>query len=255
MNRRIIRRRVWTVVLASGLASACNGEPPPQTALPAACTAAPLSSDVVLPDSLSPAQGSVSGSEVLARLCDGGASAHMQRNSATNNPPDQLELSIDSYSADPSTDFNIALPTDATRLQFSAIIGPSAAQAGTYTETSSTCGNIYVCAILPAPTGVSCALEGDVCSPGCEGSGTTCVPIEPATCWQANTSSCLGGASAVAGSWRLTLSSVEPYTSSNNTSGDELWVTHGSLDATLVKVDSSGAIATPTSTATLSLNF
>jgi hypothetical protein len=155
-------------------------------------------------------------------------------------------------------DFNIAFPTDATRLQFSAIIGPSAAQAGTYTETSSTCGNIYVCAILPASTSVTCgSYSGDVCPSGCTGNGTTCVPIEPASCWQANGVSCGGGASALGGSWRLTLSSVDPYTPSSNvdTSGYELWVAHGSLDATLVKVDDSGAVATPTDTATLSLSF
>jgi hypothetical protein len=230
-----------------------------QTALPAVCNAAPLSSDVVLPDLASPARGSVTGSEVVARLCDGGASAYMQRTSPTTSPPNQLEMIIGSYSADPKLDYNIALPTGATQLQLTVVIGPSAAQAGTYTE-SNACGFITLCASMPPiPTSVDCTIKTDVCPPGCVRGASGCVPVEPATCWQANTNPYCSGYGGPAihaeGSWRLTLSSVEPYTGSGiDTSGYELFVTHGSLDATLVKVDT-GSGATPASNASLSLTF
>jgi len=244
---------------SGGTTGSDAGGSPPQTALPAACSAGPLASYVVLPDLLSPASGSVVGSEVTARLCAGGASASLQRTSPTANPANQLELNIYPYTADPTLDYDIALPTDATRLLLSVLIGPGAAEAGTYTETSSTCGVIDVCAFFPPPASLTCATSGgDTCTPGCTfaASGTTCVPAEPETCWRAATTSCYGGSTPTAGSWRLTLSSLEPYTSSSDTSGDELWVVHGSLDATLSKIDStSGAIVTPTNTATLSLNF
>jgi hypothetical protein len=251
------------LVLASGVAPACGGgsSPPQQTTLPAACTAGPLSSNVVLPDLGSPASGSVIGSELTARLCDGGASAYLQRTSATTSPPNQLQLNINSETADPSTNYTIALPTDATRLDLAVVLDPGAAQPGTYTDSSGTCGFIDLCAFFPVPASMNCATSGnDTCAPGCtfDSSLTTCVPLEPETCWRASTATCDGGVGPAAGSsWRLTLSSVDPYTPSANvdTSGYELWVTHGSLDATLVKLDDTGAIATPTNTATLSLSF
>jgi hypothetical protein len=218
---------------------------------------------VVLPDLGSPAQGSVTGSEVTARLCNGGASAYLQRTSATTSPPNQLQLNINSETADPSMDFSYALPTDATRLELAVVLGPSAAQPGTYTDTSGTCGFVDVCAYFPAPASLQCAVSGgDVCTPGCTfaaNSSTTCVPLEPVTCWRASTATCDGGVGSVAGSsWRLTLSSVDPYTPASNvdTSGYELWTTHGTLEATLVEfADASGASADPTNTATLSLSF
>lgn len=262
MRQLIFRRRVWLLVLASAFAAACSRQlAPMQTELPAPCNAAPLADDVLIPDVLSPANGSVTGSDVVARLCDGGASAYLQRTSPTTSPPSQLFVNISSDTVDRTRDFQIAFPADATRLQLGVNVGLNAAQPGVYTE-GDTCGSIQVCAIFPAPTSVHCPVtpQDDMCPPGCAGLPPTCAPAEPATCYLANTNpSCNGGTSSAQGSWQLTLSSVEPYTGPESVApGYDLFVIHGSLDATLVKIDSGSDVdagATRTSTASLSLRF
>ena len=71
---------------------------------------------------------------------------------------------------------------------------------------------------------------------------------------------CDGGGWLAQGSWHLTLSSVEPYTGLDSGAPDnDLFVTHGSLDATLVRIvsasDGADAGGIGTSTASLSLSF
>src|SRR5262245_39134749 len=219
----ILPRPNWMVVLASGFAAACSSQlTPAESGLPATCTAGPLRDDLALPALGSAANGSVTGSEIVARLCDGGASAFMQRTSPTTSPPNELVAVIGSYTADPRRDFQIALPADATRLQLSAIIGPSAAQAGTYTEGNA-CGDITLCAVMPPSTSVDCSAatpvgDTDTCPPGCTATpSNTCIPAEPTICYEANTvPSCYGGALSAKGSWQLTLSSVAPYTGADS---------------------------------------
>jgi hypothetical protein len=68
----------------------------------------------------------------------------------------------------------------------------------------------------------------------------------------------LGSVLDVKGSWHLTLSSVEPYRAPDGgIPGYELFVTHGSLDATLVKIDTGavGDAGVGASTVSLSLSF
>ena len=254
MRKPAFLQWVWTLVLASALATGCNSQPASTPGgEPSRCTAAPLGDYVILPDLGSPARGSVAGSEIAGLLCDGGASAYMERTSATTSPPNQLDFLIDSYTSDPASNFQIALPTGATRLQLSVTIGPSAAQPGIYTEGNA-CGLISLCAIMPPTlTPADCSTTADVCPPGCTRE-SNCVPAEPAICYEADTNPiCNGAIGSGQGSWRLTLSSVEPYTGSDGgVPGYEIFVTHGSLDASLVRTD---AKTTDTSTASLSLSF
>lgn len=257
MNRRLFRQHLRAMVLASGFAAACSGESSPQTAPPAACTAGPLSSNPVLPDPGSPTTGTVTGSEITARMCDGGTFAHGYQTSASPTPPSPLRVTINSYTADPTLDYSIARPADATRLRLSVDLGPSAAEPGTYTEISSPCGFIELCAVLPVPASAFCAPPTDVCPVGCTFAPphTTCVPVEPTTCWQASAAVlCNGASSTEGGSWRLTLSSAEPSVDTDG-SGNHVVVVHGTLDATLVKTDSGGTASSPPNTATLSLSF
>jgi hypothetical protein len=88
------------------------------------------------------------------------------------------------------------------------------------------------------------------------------VSLETQICYQASSAApCAGGADRAAGSWRLTLSSVDPYIAPDAGDSDRgsLFVTHGHLDATLVKIVNATAVAdagAPTaSTANVSLTF
>lgn len=251
------------MALVSMFGAACNSQTTTttQTEPPASCMA-PESDGGLVPGLLSPAQGTVTGSEVVARLCEGGASAYLQRTTPTTVPPDQLLVWISESSVDPARDFQIALPVGATRLSLSATIGLAGAQPGTFTE-SSACGGVTLCAVFPPTTSVSCGpLTSDVCPPGCTISGNNCVPIEPATCYEAgNATACWGGTGSGPGAWRLTVSSVDPYTVPDGGNPDqEFFVIHGRLDATLVKEVNStpGAVdanAPPPITTSLSLTF
>jgi len=265
MRELMFRRWLWGLAAAAVFAAACGSSQlsPPQTELPAPCNAPPLSGDVVIPSVLSPANGSVTGAEVVARLCDGGASAYLQRTSSTTSPPNRVFVSISSATVDRTRDFQIASPAGATRLQLGVSVGLDAAQPGVYTE-GDTCGSVQVCAIFPPPASVQCppVTGGDICPPGCMGSSPPfCAPTEPATCYLANTNtdpSCTGSVSNAQGAWHLTLSSVESYTGPESVDPDyDLFVIHGSLDATLVKIDTGGAATAGvgTSTASLSLRF
>ncbi len=261
MRGLMVRRLGWLVAMASAFGAACSSRlVTTQTeALPPPCSA-PLPDGGVLPNLTSPVHGSVTGSEVVATLCNGGASAYLERTAATVTPPDKLLVFIDSETVDPTRDFKIALPTAATRLQLAVNVGVSAAQPGTYTEAGE-CGDIILCAVMPPPASVQCPTtpQSDTCPPGCMFVGSLpCVPSEPTTCYEAATgSTCNGGGppGGARGSWHLTLSSVEPYDGPDSAApNDGLFVIHGSLDATLLKIVD-GASSAGASQVNLSLSF
>jgi hypothetical protein len=227
-----------------GLAFACSNAPATTQELPAPCSAP--RGDFGLPGLFSPAQGSVIGSEVVARLCTDGASARLERIDPIVSPMMDVRLVIAQATVDPARDFQIALPADSSRFTLLGSISMSGAHAGTYTEAAG-CGDIVVCTLFPPPASVHCPETpgSDVCGAGCS-LGSTCAPTEPAICYEAFTDRSCGDTqrSGSRGTWRLTLSSVEPYGSPD--AGDQstnLFVVHGSLDATLAKVlDGSWAI-------------
>jgi hypothetical protein len=259
MRERILRRGLCGIALVSMFGAACNSQTTTtQTEPPPSCTA-PSSDGGLRPGDWSSGLGTVTGTELVARLCEGGAIVSLGRTTPPPSPPSQLLMDIIESPIDPTRDSQIALPVGATRLLIVASLGVADAP-GTFTESSG-CGGIVLCAIFPPPATVTCRLDIDVCSPGCIFSGSTCVPLEPATCYEANSAtSCGGGAQHADGSWRLTLSSVDRSTSPDSgTSDQDVFVAHGRLDATLVKIVNAtngvDANAPPAITTSLSLTF
>lgn len=261
MRERIGRGTGWLLGLAAGVAAACNSttsppqiDQPPPPPSPPPCSAAP-SPDGVLPSLESPARGTVTDGQIVAQLCEGGALAYIQRTTPTTSPPNQLQLLMITATADLTSDFHIALPAEATRLELSATIDIDTPQPTDYTD-GSTCGQIVLCAIFPVPASLHCPamLESDVCPPGCMFSGTSCVPVEPAACYEAGKYNCNGGEGT--GSWGLKLSSVEPYAGPDGgNSGDGLFVAHGSLGATLTNYAPDGDGGVTLSAVKMSLTF
>jgi hypothetical protein len=128
MREAIWQQLSWLVAMASVLAVGCSSQTATTAIDPPPSCSSPLPDGGFLPNLISPAHGSVTGSQIVATLCNGGAAAYLERTAATVTPPNKLLMIITSESVDPRRDFQIALPADATRLQLAATLGVSAAQ-------------------------------------------------------------------------------------------------------------------------------
>jgi hypothetical protein len=252
--RRVGGLLVWTWVFAT----ACSSTQA-TVDLPPACTAPALGPGILTGGSA--ANGSVTGADVVAALCQNGALAQLIRQQIQAPPlPARVSLLIESQAMDPTKAFQVVRPADATHLLLMATFSISAAQPGVYTEADA-CGGLSLCVSQRVPASLHCptALQGDVCPPGCDVSTPgACAPVEPTTCYEANASAaCNAGVPSTSqGSWRLTLTSVEPGISGNGAGDPEFLVPHGTMDATLVKMaDGASTGAGDQSTLQLSLSF
>jgi hypothetical protein len=182
----------------------------------------------------SPASGTLRGSEVDATFC---SSAYVELFSVLAGPPAHFVL--DAFDA---TSVHIANPDAGSDPSLFVNVGIRAASPGVYTNTTSaSCGEIAFDYDLPVPKGLVCSGTAPACSSGCSsacsgtGDCTPCAPDAPVVVYQATAAQdCIeGAAQTVAGSWTVTLTSVEPYPKSAATDYETYYVVHGTISATL----------------------
>jgi hypothetical protein len=191
----------------------------------------------------SPASGSFSGSDLDGVICTGGAFAYLERTQASSYVGSQLLVIIgSSWSGNPANNLQFKNPANATGAMLTIMAGVSSASPGTYVSSlGQSCGGLAFCVYLPLPASVQCPDDAGACAaPYCAMQGPimgpTCEPVTPEVCYVAQAaSSCLPGSQTPLGSWTLTLTSVEPYSSDAGSAGMSYYVVHGSLTAAMVE--------------------
>ncbi len=199
--------------------------------------------DAGLPAYASPASGTLSGSGVDATFC---TSAYVQLFSVLDGPPAHLILN-----AFNTTSVDLTSPPDGSDPSLFVNIGIGAAAPGVYASTAPmSCGDISFIFDLPVPAGVDCSTAtAPDCSPGCWAACTApgdcgpCAPVAPGMVYEASVAQdCIDGTpQAVAGSWTVTLTSIEPYPKSASTGFETYYVVHGGISGSLTGDTDAGA--------------
>ncbi len=199
--------------------------------------------DAAGPDSYkTPASGTLHGSGVDATFC---TSAYLQLFSVVAGPPAHFVLN-----AFDATSVDITNPEDGSDPYLFVNVGIGAAAPGVYKSTDpQKCGGISFDYDLPVPKGFVCSGTPPTCSSGCSsdcsgaGGCTPCEPVPPGMSYEATVAQdCIDGtAQTVAGSWTVTLTSVEPYGASAATDDETYYVVHGTIEGTLPEDADGGA--------------
>jgi hypothetical protein len=203
-----------------------------------------------------PASGTFSG-PLAGTVCTGGAYAHVESVPAADGGAPTVKFLIGSAVAGAEAgSIRFQSPSNATSGYFDIEVGLPSASPGTYAQAQS-CGGGALTAYLPAPDPSICATDGDTfnCPDGCELTGSLtagCTPIPPSLNYATvGADDCAGDATAPAGSWTLTLTSLTADPTGPNSSGVLAYAPHGTLTATLVDEDPDAG----TAGVTLSLSF
>jgi hypothetical protein len=208
-----------------------------------------LSSDLHV--SASPGSGTITGGNLTAVLCPGGASVYVESAGARYDTMPyflMIEYTLDST---PAADFDFQSPPGATNGELSVMVGLNSASSGDYNSPAGQdCGALVFTYYLPVPAGVSCeGGTGPDCPPGCgavcSGFGCSpCTPQPPSVSYMAQSSTdCMGNSQTPIGSWQLSLASVTAGDAGTG-SGLTYFTPHGSFTATLVATDGSAASVT-----------
>ena len=221
------------------------------------CPAIP-SSD--LPSASAPANGTVSGPDLSAVLCPGGASARILSAGASyDTEPYIFELDYTVGTATEVQPFTFASPAGANDGELSVLLGLPSAGPGEYDSSSGQCGSLAFTYYLPVPPTVDCdAGQPPACPLGCSTlcSGFGCLPCSPqppAVSYTAEgAADCIGGAQAAIGSWHLSLTSVTAAAADAGPSDGDArnYLPHGTFTATMPADGDAGA-----GSAALSVSF
>jgi hypothetical protein len=198
----------------------------------------------------------MTGSNLSAVLCPGGASARVESAGARyDTAPFFFSLSYTVGTTSVVEPFAFQSPTGASHGELDIFVGLAAAAPGDYTSPAGQdCGSGAFTYYLPVPPSVSC--DGGAppnCPPGCgticSGFGCApCTPQAPSVSYTANgTMDCLGNSKSALGSWHLSLTSVTPAGSGTG-QGLMYFTPHGTLTATMM-IDGDGGSGTATLTA------
>jgi hypothetical protein len=198
------------------------------------------------------ASGSATGSGLSASFCNAGIQIAGYQGG-------RVVFNLDSTTSVSQT--TLSLPAGAVSVSLTGAIDIGSPAAGVYKSSDSMrCGTLtlsYGKLVAPAQT-CGAPDAGNYCSSGCTVSyfcadaaaQPCCVPLANTFVYQAAAAtSCTQGPQAVEGSWTLTLTSVTSFGDASSQYGEELYVAHGTLSATLK------GTADTTSTANLSLTF
>jgi hypothetical protein len=262
-------------ILALGIAYGCGGDDAvngvgdggvdagsdgtfgvPESGTPGGDSSSPAATCTNFADAAAPYEslgtGVIHGADIDGTFC---ARVKVRSGSYNHQSPSDLVLEL----AGVRSSFKYTNPTATVGGNLIAYLGLAATSAGVSASTDpGECGNVFAGVLLkPPPTDHHCDEDAGpsscpsgcfrVCTGDAGCAGIPCEPIPKETGYEAALAgNCLGLITTPQGSWKVTLTALDP------TGHSPAYTAHGTLEATLLERGDGGAAGTP---ATLTVTF